>query len=373
LVKVKDSDISRSVIANAPTEKLEGALEFITKLQELNKTKKLYDTYYKGVLKAIEYNGHPKVYYDFRFNGTVTGRLSCAAYTCNSDSMGVSIHTLPRPPEDPNKLNIRSLFIAPKGDYFITSDYKTMELRVLAHLSQDRNMIQAIRSGHDLHKATASLIYGIPVDQITKEQRQIAKAASFLIVYGGGAWKLARTVGISDEEAEAVIAALKDAYPDVFTWKDQVTEFLVKNKYVMSMFGRRRNLLDIRSPDKKIRERCIRQAGNSVIQSSASEITSFALLDICRGLKSRALEARPVASVHDSIEVISNRQDLMETLGIIRHRMTEYPYLRETYGFNFSVPLEIDVEVGANFGGGVPVIFNGFNVKNRDEVYNSIG
>lgn len=373
MVKVKEADISRSVIANTSTEKLEGALNFINKLRELTAAEKLYDTYYKGISKALEYNQSDNIYYDFRFDGTVTGRLSCAAYTCNENKMGVSFHTLPRSPEDPNEVNIRKLFLPPVGWYFITADYKTMELRILAHLSQDKRMIEAINSGEDLHKITASLIYGVPVDRVTKFQRQVAKSASFLIVYGGGAWKLAKTVNIPEDEAVEVIEALKHAYPDVFTWQDQVKEFLIKNKYVVSLFGRRRNLLDIRSPAKAIQARCIRQAGNFVIQSSASEITSFALLDICKSLKSQKLLSRPVASVHDSIEVVSPKQDLIETLGIVKHRMTNYPYLQQCYGFKFSVPLDIDVEVGSSFGGGAPVEYNGFQVSNIQEVYKSIG
>lgn len=371
--KTSETQIARSVIAEAPTEKLEGALKFIAELRKHNSSKKLYDTYYKGVKKALDFNQSDRIYYDFRFGGTVTGRLSCAAYTCNDDSMGVSFHTLPRSPEDPKEIDIRSMFLAEPGEYFITSDYKTMELRVLAHLSQDKNMVNALRSGEDLHKATASLIYGIPIGQVTKRQRQISKAASFLIVYGGGAWKLSREVNISEDEAEEVINALRHAYPQVFVWFSQVEEFLRKNKYVKSIFNRRRNLLDIRSPDKKIQSRCVRQAGNFVIQSSASDITSFALLDIAMELDTRNLASRPVATVHDSIEVVSPAQDLMETLSIMKYKMTQCPYLKKTYGFNFSVPLDTDVEVGANFGaGGVEVKFDGFNVINREEVLNSI-
>ena len=371
--KVRDSDISRSRIAEAPTEKLEGALKFISTLKKLTAAEKLYSTYYNGIKKAIDYNKENKVYYTFKFDGTVTGRLSCAAYTCNDNSMGVSFHTLPRVPEDANAANIRAMFLPPKeGEYFITSDYKTQELRVLAHLSQDPRMIEAIRSGKDLHKATASLIYGIPIDQITPRQRQIAKSVSFLIVYGGGAWRLSREVNIPEDEAEDVINALKEAYPKVFTWREEVETYLRKNKYVKSIFGRRRNLLDIRSPDPKVQSRCIKQAGNFVIQSSASEITQFAYLDISNYLEERALESRLLATVHDSIEGASAKQDLIETLGIMKYKMVNYPYLKEHFNFNLSVPLDIDVEVGRSFGQGIPVKFNGFNVVNVEEIYNSI-
>jgi DNA polymerase-1 len=367
--KIDPIAISRSVIGDAPTDKLERAREFLNRLQELRGLEKLQSTYIDGVGKAVEYNKHNKVYYDFRFDGTVTGRLSCAAYSAR-ENMGVSFHTLPRT-KDPN---IRSLFVAPKDHYFIAADYSAMELRILAHACRDKNLINAFFSGQDLHKYTASLIWKKPIDQITPEERQIAKSVSFLIVYGGSEFKLSKTVNIEIDEAKEIIDTYASVYPGVFTWMSEVKEFINKNKYAKSIFGRRRNLDNIKSPIPKIRSRCERQGVNFIIQSSASEITTFALLDMAMEFKKQGMESRVVASVHDSIEVISPKDEIDEALMILNHKMTQYPYLRQAMGFDCVVPLAIEVEVGSSFGGGVDVKFNkSGGVSNLREVKNAIG
>ena len=359
-------DVSRSVISSAPTEKLEGARSFLQKLQELRGLEKLQSTYIDGVRKAIDYNEHNKVYYDFRFDGTVTGRLSCAAYSAK-ENMGVSFHTLPRT-KDPN---IRSLFVAPKDHYFIAADYSAMELRILAHACKDKNLVQAFYSGQDLHKYTASLIWKKPIDQITTEERQIAKSVSFLIVYGGSEFKLSKTVNIDISEAKDIIDTYGTVYPGVFRWMNEVKDFINKNKYAQSLFGRRRNLENIRSPIPKIRSRCERQGVNFIIQSSASEITTFALLDMAQEFRNQGMQSRVVASVHDSIEVIAPKDELDEALMILNHKMTQYPYLRQVMGFNCAVPMAIEVEVGTSFGGGVEVKYNkSGGVSNIREVKN---
>lgn len=366
MARVDPIAISRSVISDAPTEKLERARDFLNRLQELRGLEKLQSTYIDGVSKAINYNGQNKVYYDFRFDGTVTGRLSCAAYSAK-ENMGVSFHTLPRT-KDPN---IRSLFVAPPDHYFIAADYSAMELRILAHVCKDKNLVQAFFSGQDLHKYTASLIWKKPIAEITPEERQIAKSVSFLIVYGGSEFKLSKTVNIEIDEAKEIIDTYGSVYPGVFKWMDEVKEFINKNKYAKSIFGRRRNLDNIRSPIPKIRSRCERQGVNFIIQSSASEITTFALLDIAQEFRNQGMSSRVVASVHDSIEVIAPKDEIDEALMIVNHKMTQYPYLRESMGFDCAVPMAIEVEVGTSFGGGVEVKYNkSGGVSNIKEVKN---
>lgn len=358
--------VSKSVISEVGTDRLERARDFLLRLQELRGLEKLQSTYIDGVRKAVDYNKHDKVYYDFRFDGTVTGRLSCAAYSAK-ENMGVSFHTLPRT-KDPN---IRSLFVAPKGHYFIAADYSAMELRILAHACKDKNLVQAFFSGQDLHKYTASLIWKKPVDKITPEERQIAKSVSFLIVYGGSEFKLSKTVNIDIDEAKSIIDTYGTVYPGVFRWMNEVKEFINENKYAQSLFGRRRNLENIRSPIPKIRSRCERQGVNFIIQSSASEITTFALLDMAQEFRKQGMNSRVVASVHDSIEVVSPKEEVDEALMILNHKMTQYPYLRETMRFNCAVPMSIEVEVGTSFGGGVEVKYNkSGGVANIKEILN---
>ena len=167
--------ISKSVIADKTKEELVESKKFLKGLLELRKSEKLTKTYIQGTKNAIAYNEHDKIYVDFRFDGTATGRLSCAAYTAQK-AMGVSFHTLPR--ETTN--NIRSLFKAPGDWAFIAADYAAMELRVLSHIAKEGNMQLAFNQGADLHTYTARLLFN--KEKITKQERQIAKTVSFLIV-----------------------------------------------------------------------------------------------------------------------------------------------------------------------------------------------
>ena len=176
--------ISKSVVLSKTTEELRTASDFLSSFLALRKAEKLQKTYIHGAKKALAYTDNGRLYVDYRLDGTATGRLSCAAYNATKP-MGVSFHTLPRD----TKTNIRSMFVAKKGSAFVTVDYAAMELRVLAHIAREKSMQHAFKSGADLHTYTAKLLFG--KDEITKEERQIAKTVSFLIVYGGGAFNLA--------------------------------------------------------------------------------------------------------------------------------------------------------------------------------------
>jgi len=167
--------ISKSVIASKSTLELTDAKKFLKGLLELRKSEKLTKTYIDGTKNAIAYTERDKVFVDFRFDGTSTGRLSCASYNAQK-AMGVSFHTLPRE----TKNNIRSLFKAPGDWVFIAADYAAMELRVLSHIAKEGNMQLAFNQGADLHTYTARLLFN--KENITKSERQIAKTVSFLIV-----------------------------------------------------------------------------------------------------------------------------------------------------------------------------------------------
>jgi len=342
--------ISKSVIAEKSTEDLLEAKKFLKGLLDLRKSEKLSKTYIEGTKNAIKYNQHDKVYVDFRFDGTATGRLSCAAYNAD-EAMGVSFHTLPRETEN----NIRSLFTAPKGWSFIAADYGAMELRVLAHISKEFNMQKAFNEGADLHTYTAKLLFN--KKEITKEERQIAKTVSFLIVYGGGAFNLSETMGIPMSRAEKIIEDYKNVYPAIFEYMEFVNKFIKKNGYAYTIFGRKRNLPDVHSDDRTVVNRALRQGLNFTIQSAASDILLCSLLGASRRFKQAGLKARPVATVHDSIEVICPEDEVKETLTILYDEMVNYPTIRDIFKINFNVPLVIEAEVGKSFGEGEPVHF----------------
>jgi DNA polymerase-1 len=342
--------ISKSVISSKTTEELQNAKHFLSSFLELRKSQKLEKTYIKGTAKAIEYNGQPKVYVDYRLDGTTTGRLSCAAYTA-AKPMGVSFHTLPRE----TSTNIRSIFVAPPGNAFISVDYSAMELRVLAHVAKEGSMQIAFNSEQDLHTYTAKLLFN--KENITKEERQIAKTVSFLIVYGGGPFNLAETMGISMSRAEHVIDSYKDVYPGVFVYMDFVNKFIKDNGYAYTIFGRRRNLPDVNSSDFSVVNRAFRQGLNFTIQSTASDILLCGLLGIANRFLMGNLTARVVSTVHDSIEVVCPKDEVEEVCAIIYDELVNYPYIKEKFNIHFDVPLRIDLEVGKSFGEGTPMAF----------------
>jgi len=354
--------ISKSVVRSKTTEELRTASNFISSLLDLRKAEKLQKTYIHGTEKALAYTDTGRLYVDYRLDGTATGRLSCAAYNA-SKPMGVSFHTLPRE----TNTNIRSMFVAKKGEAFVTVDYAAMELRVLAHIAKEKNMQHAFKSGADLHTYTAKLLFG--KDEITKEERQIAKTVSFLIVYGGGAFNLAETMRIPMERAKSIIKNYQRVYPGVFRYMEFVNEFIKDNGFAYTIFGRRRNLRDVGSKDRSVVNRALRQGLNFTIQSSASDILLCGLVGVSKRFKEAKLNARVVATVHDSLEIISSEENLPQCLEIVYDELVNYPHLKKLFGINFEVPLGIDMEVGRSFGDGVSVSFEDGKPTNLEEVF----
>ena len=343
--------VSKQVVKAKSTEDLLKASKFISNLLDLRKIQKLQKTYIFGTKKALEYTKGSKVYVDYRLDGTATGRLSCASYNAQKP-MGVSFHTLPR---DTN-INIRSIFTSDSNSSFVTVDYSAMELRVLAHVAKEKSMQHAFKTGADLHTYTAKLLFG--KDEISKRERQIAKTVSFLIVYGGGPFNLAETMSIPMVKAKEIIKNYQHVYPGIFRYMDHVNEFIRNNGYAYSIFGRRRNLPDVNSSDRSVVNRALRQGLNFTIQSTASDILLCGLLGIDKRFKENKLKARPVATVHDSVEVVCPNEELDQVISIIHDELVNYPNIKRLFGLDFDVPFGIDIEVGNSFGEGEPVDFN---------------
>lgn len=337
--------ISKSVVADKTTEDLLNTRKFLRGLLDLRKSEKLAKTYIHGTKKAIEYNEKDKIYVDFRFDGTATGRLSCASYNAQK-AMGVSFHTLPREKES----NIRSIFCAPPGYSFLTVDYAAMELRVLAHIAKEGNMQHAFNSGVDLHTYTAQLLFN--KEKVTKEERQIAKTVSFLIVYGGGAFNLSETMSIPIRRAKKIIGNYQNVYPGIFEYMEFVNGFIRDNGYAYTIFGRRRNLPDVYSGDRMVVNRALRQGLNFTIQSAASDILLCSLIGLHRKINNLNIDARIVATVHDSIELICAEKEIDEVCKVVYDEMVNYPTIKEVFNIYFDVPLKIDIEVGNSFGDG---------------------
>jgi len=351
----QDKAISRSVIGSLDDDKLINAKEFITRLLEYRKSKKLFDTYITGVKDALDYNGSDKIYVEYRLDGTVTGRLSNAGYSAGEHNKGISFHTLPRE----TKFNIRDYVVAPKGWKFITADMKAMELRVIAHLAKEKNMAKAFQDKVDLHYYSASMTFNKPVNKITKEERQIAKEVSFLTIYGGTEVTLSQRRGISLKKAKSIIDGWMATFPAIPVYMEKVHNFVMENEYAYTIFGRRRNLPNVRSTAKWIVGEALRQGLNFTVQSAASDTLVCCLLGLNEDLKKSGLRSKIIATVHDSVELIAPEDEVEETIKLLYYHMMEYPYIQEHFGFKYSVPLEVEIMVGDSFGSGTE-----YHVKN---------
>ena len=343
-----EKQISQSAIRSLGDANIVNARDFIKGLLDYRRSKKLYDTYISGVKEAMDYNGSDKIYVEYRLDGTVTGRLSNAGYETDKHRMGISFHTLPRE----TKFNIREYVVAPKGYKFITADMKSMELRVLAHLAKEKSMAKAFNDRIDLHTYSASMTFGKPMEKVTKEERQIAKEVSFLTVYGGTEKTLAMKRGISFKKAKGIIDGWMATFPGVPRYMEHVQNFITSNKYAYTIFGRRRNLPNAASEAKYIRQEAFRQGLNFTVQSSASDTLVCCILGLNQDLLKKKMGAKIIATVHDSIELIAPINEVDETIALLYHHMTNYPYIKENFKFEFSVPMEVEVMVGDSFGSG---------------------
>jgi DNA polymerase I len=356
--KNEELDIARSVIRSIPDSTLMDAKKFLDHLFDLKKVTKLYNTYIEGVETALQNTGNGRMYVKYDLAGAVTGRLSNSGYNISrgkdkESKLGVSFHTLPREQEE---FNIREYVIAEPDHDFITVDMKAMELRVLAHVAKEKNMIRAFVEGKDLHDYTTGMVFNIKKEDtpkdVWKHKRQISKEVSFLVVYGGSEDTLSNKANIPLHSAKVIMDNWMETYPGVGRYMNTVEDYIKQFKYAKTIFGRRRNLLNIDSPIRWIREAAFRQGLNFTVQSPASDILLCGLIGIDKEFRKRNMKSRVVATVHDSIEAISPKKETKEAVEIMHDQLVNYPYLRKTFGINLDVPMEVEFEVGPSFGSG---------------------
>ena len=346
------------------------AIEFVKTLLKHKYRVKQHKTYVKGVQEALKYNDDGRIYSNYNFATVVTGRLSCSAASAGKDKKkGVSFHTLPREDEDGGAINIRNLMVSDKSKAFLAADFSQAELRVLAQCCKDENLIKAFTEGEDLHKFTASLVFGKEIKDITKKERQVAKSVSFLIVYGGGPFKLAEEIGESVGYCKSIFKAYQDAFPKVFSWIKDVHKFIRANGYAVSLFGRRRHLSNVNSPIKKYQYRALRQGMNFVIQSSASDLMLHSIKRLHRYNKVLGLEMDILATVHDSVEVQCDLDKVDKCVETLKYVLSYTDDFKDMYDIDFVVPFEVDIEAGTSFGNLMDVEFDaGGHLLNEKEI-----
>jgi DNA polymerase-1 len=237
---------------------------------------------------------------------------------------------------------IREAFIAAPGNLLISADYSQIELVVLAHLSQDENLIAAFKDGTDVHARTASLIFGIAEDQIKNDQRRIAKTINFGVMYGMSAFRLSNELGISRTEASNFIAAYFNTYAGVRRFIEELIKKTESSGYVSTILGRRRYIRTINSANKTEKAAAERIAVNTPIQGSAADIVKTAMLNLDKRLATEQSPARLLLQVHDELILECPKGAVAETVTLVKAEMEQ--------AVKLSIPLRVSVETGNKWG-----------------------
>lgn len=299
---------------------------------DYRKYAKLKSTYTEA-LPALVSPIDGRIHTSYNQTVTTTGRLSSS----NPNLQNIPIRT-----EEGNK--IRQAFVpSDRANYLIMSaDYSQIELRLLAHVSEDEHLIEAFNSGIDVHTLTASKVFEVPIEEVTKEMRYRAKAVNFGIVYGQSKYGLAKALKITPAEAENFINKYFETYPKINEYMSKMVELVEKQGYVETIFGRRRYLdNEINSPNAMIREFAKRAAINHPMQGSASDLIKLAMIDFSKRLKDNNLKSKLIIQVHDELVIETAKDELEQVKSLVLESMELEQPLR--------VPLLIDVNVGESW------------------------
>ena len=269
-------------------EKLVGKHPIISDILDYRMLTKLKSTYADGLIKVISPDG--RIHTNFKMTVTATGRLS---------STEPNLQNIPVRKELGSE--IRKMFVAVPGCVLVDADYSQIELRLLAHISGDETMKNAFLTGEDIHAVTASQVFGIPLDEVTPQQRSHAKAVNFGIVYGISAFSLAQDIGVRPAEAKAYIDAYLEKYHGVREYMERVISEAKANGYVETLFGRRRPLPELKSSNFNTRSFGERVARNMPIQGTAADIMKLAMVNAHRRIQAEGLRSRLILQVHDEL------------------------------------------------------------------------
>jgi len=302
--------------------------EIVGMILEQRELKKLISTYIAALPGYIGSDG--KIHTTYNQTVTATGRLS---------SSNPNLQNLPIRSE--RGRFIREAVIPDEGCLFLSADYSQIELRLMAHFSQDEHMLAAFRTGQDIHAATAAKIFGLPIEQITKDQRRKAKTANFGIIYGISAFGLAQQLDCSRTEAKQLIDDYFAAFPRVIRYIETQKEIARQRGYAETLFGRKRYLPDILSHNATVRSFAERNAVNAPIQGTAADIIKMAMVSIHRLLKAEGLHAQMIMQVHDELNFNVPKSEIERVREIVVTEMQNAVHL--------SIPLVAECGVGENW------------------------
>jgi DNA polymerase-1 len=234
--------------------------------------------------------------------------------------------------------------VAENGWLLVGADYSQIELRVMAHVSEDKSMIEAFRRDEDIHATTAAAVFDVPLDDVTYDQRRIAKAVNFGLIYGQSAYGLARQLDLGFNEAQSFIDRYFARFPGVQAYMDRIQTEAEEQGYVETLLNRRRYFPEL-AEDNRVSHRrkqaALRMAINTPIQGTAADIIKLAMIRMNHMLKEKRLRARMLLQVHDEVVLEVPEEEVEGTLPVIRSTMRD--------AFNLIVPLKIDIEVGPNW------------------------
>lgn len=310
-------------------EKLRSKHPIIEKILEQRSLKKLLSTYIEAFPQLINPKTG-KIHTSFNQTATATGRLSSS----NPNLQNIPIR-------NERGKEIRKVFIPDKGCTFLSADYSQIELRIMAHLSKDKNMIEAFNKGQDIHAATASKIFKIPLEEVTPDMRRKAKTANFGIIYGITPYGLSQRLGISRSDAKKLIEEYFTTFSGVKRYMDESIAKAREQGYVETIFGRKRFLPDINSQNAVVRGYAERNAINTPIQGSAADIIKVAMNKIYKRLSDGGYKSKMILQVHDELDFNVHMNELDEVKNIVVYEMENaYPLV---------VPLKTDCNHGANW------------------------
>ncbi len=310
-------------------EDLADKYEIVSEVLEYRKVVKLNNTYCEGLTKLADENG--RVHTTFNQTVAVTGRLS----STEPNLQNIPIRT------DLGRA-LRKYFITKSDDYvLIDADYSQIELKVLAHMSHDANMIYAFNSGADIHTMTASQVFGVSPEDVNSELRKRAKAVNFGIVYGIGSFSLSKDLHVTNKEAKRYIDSYFATYPDVHRFINSLIEDARENGYAKTMFGRIRYIPELSSSNKNMQAFGERAAMNSPIQGTAADIIKIAMINVDKALKNAKIDAKLILQVHDELIIEAHKSCVEKAYEILKTEMEK--------AIELLVPLTADVAVGDNW------------------------
>lgn len=309
-------------------EKLAPEYPIVSKILEYRQLTKLKSTYADGLANYIEEDG--RIHSNFNQTITATGRISSTEPNLQNIPIRMELGR-----------QIRKVFIPKEGCVLIDADYSQIELRVLAHMSGDQNLITAYREAQDIHRMTASQVFHVPFDEVTALQRRNAKAVNFGIVYGISSFGLSQDLSITKKEASEYIDRYFETYPGIKTFLDGLVAQGKEQGYVTTMFGRRRPIPELLSSNFMQRAFGERVAMNSPIQGTAADIIKIAMIRVNEGLKSQGLKSKLILQVHDELLIEAWKEELEQVEALLKKEME--------HAADLAVRLEIDMKHGKDW------------------------